>query len=81
MSGYKKVLLINPPFIRLFGGGAPPRGVKAPLGLCYIAGVLEEHGFDVRVHNTDFIKNPKVLSSKDITAEYNIGSPLICLKR
>ncbi|MCK4454441.1 radical SAM protein [Candidatus Parcubacteria bacterium] len=71
MKRFKKVLLINPPFIRLFGAGAPPRGVKAPLGLCYIAGVLNDHGFDVRVYNTDFIKNPRVLSSKDITAGYN----------
>lgn len=71
MNQFRKVLLISPPFIRLFGGGAPPGGVKAPLGLCYIAAVLEKHGFDVRVYNPDFIKNPRVLSAKGMTQMYN----------
>ena len=71
MKEFKKILLINPPFIRLFGSSAPLYGVKAPLGLCSIAGLLEDRGFKVRVYNTDFIKKPGVLSSKDITLKYN----------
>jgi len=45
-----KILLINPPWNRLFGESA----FIFPLGLSYIAGVLEEHGFDVAVYNADF---------------------------
>ena len=61
---FNRVLLIHPPFERLFGEGAAPRGVKTPLGLCHIAGYLEKNGIYTRVYNTDFIHNPKVLSSK-----------------
>jgi len=46
-----KILLINPPWNRLFGESA----LIFPLGLSYIAGVLEEHGFDVSVYNADFV--------------------------
>lgn len=68
---FKKVLLISPPFFRLFGSGVPLRGVKAPLGLCYIAGVLEDHEYDVSVYNADFIKVARVLSAKSITKMYD----------
>ena len=70
MNDFKKILLINPPFERLFGEGAAPRGVKTPLGLCYIAGLLEKNGFECKVYNTDFIENPNVLSSKSFTKMY-----------
>lgn len=45
-----KVLLINPPWNRIFG----ERIFRSPLGLSYIAGVLEEDGFDASVYNADF---------------------------
>lgn len=44
-----KILLVNPPWFRLFGKSSP----WSPLGLCYIAGVLEKNGFDVSIYNAD----------------------------
>ncbi len=46
----RKILLINPPWNRIFG----EKVFIFPLGLSYTAGVLEEHGFDVSVYNADF---------------------------
>lgn len=45
----KEIILINPPWYRFFG---QEWSVK-PLGLCYIAAVLEKHGFDVGIYNAD----------------------------
>jgi len=39
-TNIKKVLLISPPWYRLFGEESP----YSPLGLCYIGGVLEKYG-------------------------------------
>ncbi len=44
-----KVLLLYPPLYKLLGW----RFAGVPMGLCYIAGVLERHKFDVSVYNAD----------------------------
>jgi radical SAM superfamily enzyme YgiQ (UPF0313 family) len=48
-----KTLLINPPWYRFFGG----LFFDYPKGLCYIAAVLENRGFDVSVYNADYNKD------------------------
>ncbi|MBI4287967.1 MAG: radical SAM protein [Chloroflexi bacterium] len=53
MRQIKKVLLINPPWYRLFGEESP----SSPLGLCYIGAVLEQNGYDVAIYNGDFSKS------------------------
>ncbi len=47
-----KTLLINPPWVRLFGFPV----FTFPSGLCYIAAVLEDDGFDVSVYDMDNVK-------------------------
>ena len=47
-----KTLLINPPWVRLFGFPV----FTFPSGLCYIAAVLEDNGFDVSVYDMDNVK-------------------------
>lgn len=44
-----KVMLVNPPWYRFFGG----EQVRFPLGPLYVAAVLEENGFDVVAYNAD----------------------------
>ena len=44
-------MLINPPWSRIFG---EEEEFHCPLGLCYIAGILEKHGFNVSIYNADF---------------------------
>lgn len=48
----EKVLLINPPWYRFFGKAF----IAFPIGLCYIAAVLEKNGFSTRVYNSDYNK-------------------------
>lgn len=43
-------MLINPPWYRFFGKAF----TAYPIGLCYIASVLEKHGFDASVYNSDY---------------------------
>lgn len=45
----KNILLINPPWFRLLGKSSN----WSPLGLCYIASVLEKNGFNVCIYNAD----------------------------
>lgn len=49
----KKVLLINPPWYRFFGKAF----IAFPIGLCYIASVLEKNGIIARVYNSDYNKD------------------------
>ncbi|MFZ3383731.1 MAG: cobalamin B12-binding domain-containing protein, partial [Candidatus Methanoperedens sp.] len=63
-----KVLLISPPWYRLFGG----EGVHSPLGLCYIGGVLEQNGYDVKIYNADFNTGREFLSDDNITEKYHL---------
>jgi radical SAM superfamily enzyme YgiQ (UPF0313 family) len=48
-----KTLFINPPWYRFFGG----LFFDYPKGLCYIAAVLEDHGFNVSVYDADYKKD------------------------
>ena len=47
-----KILLINPPWYRFFGKAFTAH----PIGLCYIAALLEVKGYDVSVYNSDYNK-------------------------
>jgi len=49
-----KVLLIKPPYSRLKRSGQAP---YFPLGLGYVAAVLEKEGFDVRIYHAE---NPRL---------------------
>ncbi len=49
-----RILLINPPYTRLKGMGHAP---YFPLGLGYIASVLRENGFDVKIYQAE---NPRM---------------------
>jgi len=45
-----KVLLINPPWFRLLGQVLD----SCPIGLSYLAAMLEKQGFDVSIYNADY---------------------------
>jgi len=62
-----KVLLINPPWYRLFGEEL----AAFPLGLSYLAGVLEKNGFDAVVYNADHSKGAiSDMSSEEMVAHH-----------
>lgn len=48
-SGFKRILLIVPPFYRFMGG----KNNWINLGLSYIGAVLDENGYHVRIYNAD----------------------------
>jgi len=48
---YQRILLIQPPWYRLFGSGVT---LKLPLGLCYISALLNKHGFKASVYDAEF---------------------------
>ena len=47
-----KTLLVNPPWMRFYGY----RAFTFPTGLCYIAAVLEENGYEASVYDVDNVK-------------------------
>ncbi|MFC1915612.1 B12-binding domain-containing radical SAM protein [Chloroflexota bacterium] len=62
-----KVLLIKPPWYRILG----QQSRHCPLGLGYIAAVLEKHGHEVRIHDADWeVEGVSHTSFKDMTKEY-----------
>src|SRR3989304_8928946 len=63
----KRVLLINPPWYRLFGASL----ASSPLGLCYLAAILEKHGYDVSIYNADYKFGIDYVSSVKLTTKYN----------
>ncbi len=63
----KKILLISPPWYRMFG----QQLAKSPLGLCYIAAVLEKNGYKVSIYNADYKKALSVMSDVKTTAKYD----------
>ena len=66
----EKILLIDPPWSRIFG----EKEFHCPLGLCYIAGVLEREGFNVSVYDADLevgIELPALRLQRDRIAKYN----------
>lgn len=62
-----KVLLISPPWYRIFGASS----VSSPLGLCHIAAVLEEHGYDVSVYNADYKTGLHIATALEKTNRYS----------
>lgn len=63
-----KILLIYPPWYRFFKGELN----AYPIGLCYIAGVLEKHGFDkVRVYNADYQDGNRFISQTEMSKLYD----------
>jgi len=66
-TNINRVLLINPPWYRIFGGSSQ----SSPLGLCYIAGVLEKYGYNVSIYNADYVQGLKLISEADYTKNYN----------
>ena len=62
-----KVLLISPPWYRIFGGCSD----SSPLGLCYIAAILEKHGYNVSVYNADYKTDLQPTSVVELTAKYD----------
>lgn len=54
-----KILLINPPYRRLMGTGS----AYFPLGLGYLAGVLEKEGHNVKIYNGEVPRNKKEYES------------------
>ena len=64
----KKILLVSPPWYRMFGQSSN----TSPLGLCYIAAVLEEQGYDVAIYNADYKKGLSYGAGvRQITSKYN----------
>lgn len=67
----KKILLINPPWQRLFDESYP----LVPLGLAYIAGVLEQYGYNVVIYNADFDPTKDkigIVSNVERVSKYNM---------
>lgn len=62
----KKILLINPPWYRMLGGEL----VRFPLGLGYLAGILDKHGFDVSIYNADYKPGDSLLTLKRMEQSY-----------
>lgn len=62
----KRVLLVNPPFYRLMKSHF--NGI--PLGICYIAGVLNENGHYVRVYNADYVGNNEYSNQRELFESY-----------
>jgi radical SAM superfamily enzyme YgiQ (UPF0313 family) len=62
-----KILLISPPWYRMLGESSD----SSPLGLCYIAAVLEEHGYDVSIYNADYNTGLQLTSIVKMTSKYD----------
>ncbi len=65
-TSIKKILLINPPWLKLFGEGS----FCSPLGLCYIAAVLEKQGYAVSIYDADHTAKAQFYSPVKKTANY-----------
>lgn len=58
----KKVLLIAPPFYRLMGSHY--NGLH--LGIAYVAAVLKQNGYDVRLYNADYLDTEQYLNQRQL---------------
>jgi anaerobic magnesium-protoporphyrin IX monomethyl ester cyclase len=80
MMSKKRVLLVNPPFYRLMNSHF--NGLS--LGLSYIAAVLSENGYYVKVYNADYKNCEKYADQREIFESYdnykkilfNLSNPL-----
>ena len=61
-----KILLIRPPYTRLKGAGQAP---YFPLGLGYIASVLRDNGFEVKIYHAE---NPRE-KNEEIILDAEVG--------
>lgn len=68
-----KILLISPPFYRLMG--SHHNGIN--LGLSYIAAVLQENNYNVRIYNADYVDSENYLSQRQIFENYNTYREII----
>ena len=66
MKSKKRVLLINPPFYRLMSSHF--NGV--PLGICYVAAVINENGHHVRVYNADYVGDNEYSNQRELFENY-----------
>jgi anaerobic magnesium-protoporphyrin IX monomethyl ester cyclase len=57
-----KTLLIVPPFYRLLGG----HNNWVILGPAYLGAVLDKHGHDVKIYNTDHVPNARDLNLREV---------------
>jgi anaerobic magnesium-protoporphyrin IX monomethyl ester cyclase len=64
---FQKILLIVPPFYRLMGG----KNNWIQLGLGYIAGTLNQNGYQVKVYNADYEDKERDLSLREIFEGYD----------
>ncbi len=61
-----KILLIWPPWYRLQGS----EFVGYPIGITSIAGVLEKHGYDVKVYHADYEGKGAAMHTSELTQAY-----------
>ena len=61
-----KVLLIEPPWYRLFGSSLQ----SYPRGLCYLAAFLESKEYRVKVYNADFIEKQSYIHESRLTKHH-----------
>lgn len=66
-TNINKILLISPPWYRIFGASSE----SSPLGLCYIAAVLEEYGYVVSVYNADYNARLQPTTASKTTSKYS----------
>ncbi|MBI4287981.1 MAG: cobalamin B12-binding domain-containing protein [Chloroflexi bacterium] len=66
-SSIKKVLLINPPWYRIFGESM----YNNPLGISYLAGVLEQSGIEVSIYNPDIVTRGKKSTDESRIPKYH----------
>lgn len=69
----KRILLIEPPFYRLMGSHY--NGLN--LGICYIAAVLKEHGYQVGVYNADYEENTEYLDQIQLIENFNLYKQIL----
>lgn len=66
-----RILLINPPYTRLKGIGHAP---YFPLGLGYIAAVLRDSGFEVKIYQAENPRNKGEFLNTEADASYHFRS-------
>ena len=57
-----RILLVAPPFYRLMGSHF--NGLH--LGICYIASVLREKGYEVKVYNADYLNSAEYANQREL---------------
>lgn len=68
-----RTLLIIPPFYRLLGGC----NNWVNLGPAYIGAILDNHGFEVKIYNTDQVDNAKELNLREVFEGNNTAKSIL----